>query len=954
MDFNGGFGGFGSTGGAGDAGGFGGFGDMAEKFKRSKGKMTRGKRILLIVIVALVLLVLFAGRILNFVMDIWQVNEVGSGYTDIFWKNFFCRLAVSASGFLIVFIAATVNLFVLRRLAFIKHTDVKFLEKKWPYFLFALVFSVIFGGIMGENAYVELLTALNATDFGSVDPLFGRDIGYYIFVRPFFNTIVTSLKGVFLLQAVMVAVVYFAVFLFSGIKSIKEMVKTQRGALTHVLANVLLYYVTMIFSYRLAAEGLMYGKFGGNGDIAGAGFIETNIWLKYYTFAPYIILAAVVLAIFFLWRKKYKTSVGFIAAVPVIYIVVLVVSVLTQQFVVAPDERNHQTPYIKHNMDATKQAFGLDDIREVQFDFHKQLTDDVIRENKDELLNTRVIDFGASLTAYNQLQYLRKYYTFNDIDVVPYNIDGNLTGVFMSARELNKDNLEESARSYTNEKFRYTHGFGVAARPFNRKTEDGQPAFVIKDIPPKSSNGMPEVTQPRIYYGESTNDYVIVGSNNKELDYSEGYQDIEYTYDGDSGVQMSFFKKLLFSVYYGDYKMFFSGNIDNSSKILINRNISERVKMVAPFFKYESDPCIVVDDDGAIKWVVDGYTYSDQYPYSQNFDGVNYIRNSVKAIVDAYTGDVKFYIIDPDDPIVNTYKKIYPSLFTDEAIPDSIKNHLTVPEGLFTLQSQVYQKYHLDDAGQFYDQSDVWRVSTEKYQNNEVTVTPYFNMFTIEGETEPELVLTLPYVLGDKYNMVGILMLRSSQEHYGEMVLYRIPKSNTVYGPMQIENKIDNDPDISREMTLWGQGGSSVIRGNLLVIPFENSIFYVEPVYITSQNNASLPEVKRLIVAYKDAVAMAPTLEEALSQVLKTSDGLNSSHLTENAVPEGTAIKETAPEEEPSRPPENTVPDQREAAEQIQKVLDAYDAFKSSSGKNDWNKMGQDLDNLDKAIDGLR
>lgn len=942
MNFKNGFGSFGE----GNVGGFGSVNDMADRFGRRNNKMTRGKKILLIVIAALLLLFLFAGRILNFIMDIWQINEIGSGYTDIFWKNFFCRSAVSCSGFAVVFVAAIANLFVLRRLAFIKYTNVSFFEKKWPYLLFALVFSVIFGGIMGENAYAELLTALNATDFGSTDPLFGRDIGYYVFVRPFFSTVVTSLKGVFLLQTIMTAVVYFAVFMLFGIRSIKEMVQTQRGALTHVLANVLLYYVTMIFSYRLAAEGLMYGTFGSNGDIAGAGFIETNIWLNYYRFAPYIILAAVVLTIFFLWRKKYKTAVGFIAAVPGIYLAVLMISFFTQQFVVAPDERNHQTSYIKHNMDATKQAFGLNDIREVQFDFQQQLTDDVIRENKDELLNTRVIDFGASLTAYNQLQYLRKYYTFNDIDVVPYRVDGSLTGVFLSARELNQDNLEESARSYTNERFRYTHGFGVAASPFNRIADDGQPDFIIKDIPPKSSNGMPEVTQPRIYYGESTDDYVIVGSDNKELDYSEGYQDIEYTYDGDSGVQMSFFKKLLFSVYYRDYKMFFSGNIDSSSRILINRNISERVKMVAPFFKYEGDPCIVVDDDGAMKWVVDGYTYSDQYPYSQSFNGVNYIRNSVKAVVDAYTGEVTFYIIDPDDPIVNTYKKIYPFLFTDEAVPNSLKDHLTVPEGLFTLQSQVYQRYHLEDAGQFYDQADVWRVSTEKYQNNEVTVTPYFNMFTVDGETEPELVLTIPYVLGDKYNMVGILMQRSSAEHYGEMVLYRIPKSNTVYGPMQLENKIDNDPDISREMTLWGQGGSSVIRGNLLVIPFKNSIFYVEPVYITSQNNASLPEVKRMIVAYKDAVVMAPTLEEALSKVLQTSDGLSSEQLTESM---GTVNEELQSPSSQAHASEQT-----NAAEAIQNVLDAYDAFKSSSSENDWNQMGRDLDTLDKAMNELR
>lgn len=612
---------------------------------------------------------------------------------------------------------------------------------------------------------------------------------------------------------------------------------------------------------------------------------------------------------------------------------------ITQQLVVAPDERNYQTPYIEHNMNATKAGFGLENINEVQFDFSQELTADAIAQNSAELTNTRIIDFSASLTAYNQLQYLRKYYTFNDIDVVPYEIDGELTGAFMSARELNKDNLEETARSYTNEKFRYTHGFGVVASPIDRVTEDGQPYFCVKDIPVVSTNGMPELTQPRIYYGESTNDYVIVGSDNLELDYSEGYTDVEYTYTGDSGVRLSFFKKLIFSLYYKDYKMFFSGNIDSESKILINRNVMDRVRMVAPFLMYEEDPQIVVDDNGEIKWIIDAYTYSDKYPFAQNFNGVNYIKNSVKAVVDAYTGDIKFYIIDAADPVVNTYKKIYPKLFTDEAFPENLASHITTPEGLFKLQTQVYQRYHLEDAGQFYDQADVWRVATEKYENDEIVVNPYFNIFTLEGETRPELVLNMPYVLGDKYNMVGILMKRTDINHYGELVLYRIPKSDTVYGPMQIENKIDNDPDISREMTLWGQGGSTVIRGNLLVIPFKNTIFYVEPVYITSQNNASLPEIKRIIVAYKDAVVMAPTLEEALSQVIKSSDGMSTGNLLE------------APE---TTPDDGGVQDIPEVVDYVREVVDAYDAFRKSSGQNNWQQMGKDLENLDNAINKIR
>ena len=921
--------------------GFGGFNkeDFAEKFRNQKNNMTKGKKILTGIIIGIIVLLALFGAALNFIMDIWQIQEIGAGYDTVFWKSLLTKLVVSSSGFVVVFVLALINLFLVRRLAVLKYLEINFFKKRYPYIIAAFVVSVFLGGIMGQSSYLELLSAMNTTEFGTTDPLFGKDVSYYVFVRPFLSTVVNGLKDVFLFQTIAVAIIYYVAFSMSGIKKIKEMIALEKGAFTHVLVNILVYYIMMIFSYRLTAENLMYGTFGKDG-LSGAGFIEANIWLNYYKFAPYLLLLAVVLAIVFIWRRKFKLTIAAVLVVPAVYILVAVVSLVTQQLVVAPDERTYQTSYIEHNMNATKEGFDLKNIKEVQFDFSEKLTGETISANSTELTNTRIIDFSASLTAYNQLQYLRKYYTFNDIDVVPYEIDGELTGAFMSARELNKENLEETARSYTNEKFRYTHGFGVVASPIDRVTEDGQPYFCIKDIPVVSTNGMPELTQPRIYYGESTNDYVIVGSDNLELDYSEGYTDVEYTYTGDSGVKMSFFKKLMFSIYYGDYKMFFSGNIDSDSKILINRNVMDRARMVAPFLMYEEDPQIVVNDDGEIKWIIDAYTYTDKYPFSQTFGGVNYIRNSVKAVVDAYTGDIKFYIIDDEDPIVKTYKKIYPKLFTDEAFPENLVSHITTPEGLFKLQSEVYQRYHLEDAGQFYDQADVWRIATEKYHNDEIVVNPYFNIFTLEGETQPELVLNLPYVLGDKYNMVGILMKRTDIDHYGELVLYRIPKSDTVYGPMQIENKIDNDPDISREMTLWGQGGSSVIRGNLLVIPFKNSIFYVEPVYITSQNNASLPEVKRIIVAYKDAIVMAPTLEEALSQVIKSSDGLSAGNLID--VPQATPGDDVNVEDIP------------EATDHIREVVDAYDAFRKSSANNNWQQMGKDLERMDEAISKIR
>lgn len=924
---------------------FGGFGggfnkeDFAEKFKNQNKNLTRGKKILIGVVAVILALVVIAALSLSFIVEVWQVKEIGANFDEVFWKNFFCKVAVLLSGFIVVFMISLINLFLVKKIAIEKHFDLKILKKKWLYIVVSALIALMFGGVMGENSYLEFLKAVNSTSFGEVDPLFGKDIGYYVFIRPFFATIVSALKGAFLLQTIIVALLYYFLFSLSGTKRIKDMITEEKGALIQVVVNVLIYYLVMVCSYQLTKEGLLYGSFGRD-NLAGAGFIEANIWLNYYNIAPIILLLAVVLTAVFLWKKKIKASIVCVLSVPAVYVLVLVVSVLTQQFVVAPDERNYQDDYISYNMEATKKAFGLDNMREVQFDFSTGLTSETIAQNSSELTNTRIIDFGASLTAYNQLQYLRKYYTFNDIDVVPYEVDGNLTGVFMSARELDKDKLEDTARSYTNEKFRYTHGYGVVASPFNRVTQDGQPYFAMRDIPTVSQNGMPKLTQPRIYYGESANDYVIVGSDNKELDYSEGYNDIENTYDGNSGVKLSFMKRLIYSLYYKDYKMFFSGNIDSESKILINRNVMDRVKIVAPFLTYEEDPQIVVSDNGEIKWVIDAYTTSTQYPYSQNFSGVNYIRNSIKAIVDAYTGDVTFYIIDESDPITQTYKKIYPGLFSDEKIPDDIINHITTPEGLFKVQAEVYQRYHLNDAGQFYDQADVWRVASEKYQNDEVKVSPYFNIFTIEGEEKEELVLNMPYVLGDKHNMVAILMKRTDIEHYGEMVLYRIPKSDTVYGPMQIENKIDNAPDISREMTLWGQGGSSVIRGNLLVIPFKNSIFYVEPVYITSENDASLPEVKRIIVAYKDEIVMEPTLEEALAKVLKNSSGLTT--------------ELTQPTEENADTDAPTTEDIKDISVEIQRVIDAYDAFSQSSKNNDWEQMGTDLKKLDEAISNIR
>ena len=923
------------------------FGNLKEKDDFSKQQKHNGfsvmkkpkhwKGLLIFLAVLLVLSAILTGAY-QFFMHYWQIAEVGENFTSVFWTNLLSRGITQAIGFVFLFVVLLVNVFLVKKFAVDRLVEIRFLWKKWPYVLFCIIVAFMASDAWGGDLYAKFLLATNGTSFGSVDPIFAKDIGYYIFTRPFAISVVETLQGVFLLQTILMAVIYALIFINNGSKTFKDMITNHRGAFIHTVINVLVFLILLCLSSQFSAEGMMYSSFGKQSDIVGAGYVEANIWINFYRIAPILIIAVIAGALFFLYRKKYMATVIAVALVPAAYIVVGGIAMVTDSLVVNPNERNLQSPYIAYNIEATRRSYGLLDVDEREYAASSNLTVKDIDENEAQIDNIRITDFQATLTAYNQLQYFKRYYTFHDIDIVPYTIDGKQQAVFMAAREMNKNNMEESARSYANQAFRYTHGFGIVASPIHRVTSEGQPEFYIENIPPQSNGRLPEVKQPRIYYGELTNDYVIVGPNNKELDYSVGNTDYENSFDGKTGIKLDWLKRLMFSIHYGDYRMLVSGNMDSESRILINRNIMDRVKMVAPFFTYDSDPYIVLSDDGSLKWVIDGYTTSKEYPYAQFSGNINYIRNSVKVLVDAYTGDMKFYVIDETDPIVCAYRKIYPDLFTAEELDPMVAAHIRVPEDMFKVQSQIYQRYHVSDAGQFYDKADVWRVATEKYDTEEIMVEPYFNVMEIEKGAGEELVLIRPYVLGDRYNMVGLLAMRTKPGHYGELVLYRFPKNETIYGPMQIENKIDNDPEISREMTLWGQGGSSVIRGNMLVIPFRDSIIYVEPIYITSKNNASLPELKRVAAAYKDSIAMESNIHDALRAVIGEAHG-NMPQTQEPSVPNDVPVTE---EELTSL--EDT----------IKEALASYDRFKAASQSGNWKAMGESLDELDKMMQDLK
>ncbi|MBQ4518883.1 MAG: UPF0182 family protein [Clostridia bacterium] len=891
------------------------------------------------VIIAVVVLVLgyIVSPLYHAVMEYWQIQEVGPQYTSVFWTNLFAKSLTQISGFALIFVVLLINVLLVRSLAIKQRVSKGFLLKKWPYVLLSAALSIFVSGQIGDTVYQKLLMAMNAEPFGQMDPLFSQDVGYYIFLRPLFISLVGTGKTLLLILLLFSAFIYFFVFTKKDDRSLKEVFMQERKAMTHLCILAVVYFILIMLTYRFTAENVLFSSFGPRQEIFGAGYVEVNIWSKFYAVAPYIVLASVLLIVIFLLLKKYIFSLLSVAILPLSLLITGAIAWGTESLVVNPNERNLQSPYIANNMAATTQAYGLDKVFEEEFVPQYNMTSEMLEEDDTWLKGTRITDFGSTLTAYNQLQFLRKYYSFNDVDVAPYELDGKLNVVFLAAREMNKENLEDSAKSYANQIFRYTHGFGVVASPVNRVTSEGQPEFLIKDIPPKSTGGMPAITQPRIYYGEMTNDYVIVGGNNQELDYSEGLSDVQFTFDGETGIPMTFFKKMMFALYYRDYRMLFSGNISADSKILINRNVLERVKLAVPFVSFDNDPYMIISDDGRLYWIINGYTSSAYYPYAQPFGNVNYIRNSITAVVDAYTGDVKLYLSDESDPVGRVYRKIYPEAFAEEAIPAEIASHIRVPEYMFKVQSEMYQQYHVKDAGQFYDRADVWDIASEKYQENEIQVEPYYNIMQIDGRDE--MVLMLPYVVQGKHNMVGLLVQRNAPEHYGELMLYRFPKNQTVYGPMQIENRVDNDPDISREMTLWSQGGSSVIRGNMLVVPYRNSLLYVEPIYITSKNNASLPELKRIVVSYGDAVAMEPTLEEALRSVFAQKQHASGGEAgTEETVPQA-----PVPEE-----------DIQDLTTTIDEVLASYDNFKRSAAGNDWTTMGQNLDELDKKMEKLR
>ncbi len=897
-----------------------------------------------LILIVLAALVLAGSMYIQYI----QIREVGAQYTEVYWTNLRVGALSQICSFLVVFLLFTVNNLIVRKLAWREHNDLKVISKLMPMLLITAVIAFIASRFIGGNVYSRFLEFANATMFNQLDPLFNQDIGYYMFQRPFIMSLVDSAKVILIIQAVYTVIVYCILYARNGVDNMGDILKS-RGVILHCCIDIFLIFLCVALTFKFNSENLLYGTFGN--DLSGAGYTDTYIWLAYYKCAPIILIVSVVVTGLMLWRGKFKGAVFGVLIFPVAWIVAGVIALGVQTLVVAPNDVAIETDNITNNIIMTRKAYGLDQIREIAMPINNTLTKSDLVANSETVDNIRVLDYNSTVTAYNKLQGIKPYYTFKNTDVSAYTINGKKTAVAIGARELDYEKLKTDANdSYVNKTYKYTHGYGIAVSPLNRATAEGQPAFIAKDIPMETEEGFIEVQQPRIYYGEYTNRHVIVNTKLKEIDYSEGQTNVEFSYDGEGGLHLNAMNRALFAFLEGDYKLLVSGQITSESKILTNRNVRERVRSVAPFFVYDDNPYLVISADGKLKWILDGYTISDQFPYAQKYKDFNYIRNSIKVVVDAYDGTVQFYISDKNDPIVQTYSKIYPHLFEKGDLPEDIRAHVRYPEYLFKVQAEMYKKYHITDAHVFYNSSDIWDIAMEKSGLSDTQyILPYYNMMQLTGLEEygTSLYLTMPFTILNKDYISSYFVAGSDGDSYGKLISYRfVNAEKNAYGTMQMENRIDNDPDISGQMTLWGQGGSNVVRGNMIIVPIKDSLLYIEPVYITTSNAASFPELKRVIVGYKENIVMETTLNACLEKLF--GEGGLVSSAKPPAEPTSESVAEIIPELTPDEDQETPPP--VDGSDILAQVQELYKLYKQYNAAGDFENAGKVMAELDKLL----
>jgi len=839
----------------------------------------------------------------------------------------------------------------------------------------ALVLAVsIFVASSGSAQWKRVLSYFFQHPFGSTDPIFQKDIAFYVFSLPFYFFIQKGLLVIVFLSGLLTLVWY----LKNGVLQIipagpqpfgdenrqpgipKIIMPPGIMKLLIFLGGIVV--LLLAWGFYLKIFELLYSTAGA---AFGAGYTDVHIKRPaYMVLIPVSVAFAVVLfANVFRTRTRLIWISGGIWVATALVLSNLV-PILVQKVVVKPNELTKESAYIAYNIEYTRTAYNLNKIKEVDFPVGDQLTLAQIKAHKTTIQNIRIWDKRPLLQTYKQLQSIRLYYGFKDVDVDRYQIDNEYRQVMLSARELDTSQLPRQAKTWVNRHLIYTHGYGLALNTVNDVTGEGLPRLLIKDLPPVIDIDL-KIGQPAIYYGEMAADYVLVNTKAKEFDYPKGDSNVYTHYKGTGGVPLnSFVRRALYALELLDPQILFTNYLGSESRIMYNRRIDRRVRAIAPFLDYDGDPYLVISDKG-LYWVVDAYTTTAMYPYSQRthgyfHKGINYIRNSVKITVNAYNGDVSFYIIDEKDPIVRTYAGMFPHLFKPfKEMPADLQKHIRYPRDLFSIQADTYKIYHMKNVNVFYNQEDLWQLPDEIYGEQRQQMQPYYIIVRLPGESTEEFLLMLPFTPSGKDNMISWLAARNDMPGYGSLIVYKLPKEKLAFGPMQIEARIDQQTDISKELTLWGQRGSTVIRGNLLAIPIDDTFIYVEPVYLEAKpsetdsaaqqsarpkdggvarkqaagrtsrtersTSAALPELKRVIVSFSKRLAMERKLDAALFSVLGKQD--TSTGFTKASMPPSFEGSGTA-----------------------QRALEHYNRAKTYLREGDWAGYGRELNVLEEML----
>ncbi|MGO8917533.1 MAG: UPF0182 family protein [Stellaceae bacterium] len=792
--------------------------------------------------------------------------------------------------------------------------------------------AVILGMLIaaGETGNWDVaLRFIHQAPYGRSDPVFGKDIGFYLFSLPAY----VALKDWMLVTLVFSALVAGAVYWAHGdIAPGDQRRWVSSAAAAHGSVLLGLFFAVKAWSYGLDRFLLLYGD---NGVVVGAGYTDIHVELPILWVLVGLACAAALLSWANLRRRTYKLPLA--AAVLVFggsFALALVFPALFQRFYVKPNELQLEAPFLQRNIALTQEAYNLRKVTVKPFPAEEDLTFQSLQDNRATVDNIRLWDWRPLMDTYAQLQEIRTYYKFHDVDIDRYQLDGSYQQVMLSARELAPELLPPNAQTWVNLHVLFTHGNGVVMSPVTRKSPEGLPIFYLQDIPPVASGG-PAVREPRLYFGQGTDTYVIVKGSTPEFDYPKGKDNVYAAYDGADGVAVGgSARRTLFAWYFDDPNILLSRYITDESRIMFRRNIQERVRTIAPFLRLDHDPYAIISE-GRLFRMQDAYTTSRWFPYAQALPGggINYIRNSVKIVIDAYNGTVDFYLADPADPVAETYRRIFPGLFKPfAAMPPDLQRHVRYPEDLFLIQAQTYRAYHMDAPEVFYNREDLWqfpRQPTGADGADGARMDPYYIIMRLPGEARAEFFLMLPMVPSQRENMIAWLAARCDPPDYGELVVYEFPKEKLVYGPFQIEALINQNTDISQQISLWNQMGSRVIRGNLLVVPIGNSLLYVSPLYLRAETG-QLPELKRVIAAFGGRVVMEETLAGALAAL----------------------FKESVPAYPPSSASARSAPAGSEDG-RAREALSHYDQAIERLKAGDWRGFGAELDALRPLLEEL-